>query len=264
MLFTLSIIIFCILLLIIVCKNYYNNNLVKNDKLPELTNYDEIPNNLFQIYMFYTNPIPQYIFDAINQYASNYQHVVFDDKDAIQFLERYFDQRVVRCFHYLKTGPHKADLLRYCYLYVYGGIYLDIKTILIKPLDDIFKDKKCFYTCIDMNKNAMCNAIIASKPRNIIFLKLINHILETNNNQIKYDYPIFCKKLYTVIDDDLIYQINIGNNIGESQNYYLFQEVCNTKTDSECTKLDKYGFCCSIYDIENQKIFIGRDPNFPW
>ena len=53
-------------------------------------------------------------------------------------------------------------------------------------------------------------------------------------------------------------------NIDYAQNYYLFQEVCNTKTDSECTKLDKHGFCCSIYDIENQKIFIGRDPNFPW
>ena len=161
-------------------------------------------------------------------------------------------------------GAHKADLLRYCYLYVYGGIYLDIKTILINPLDDIFKDKECFYTCIDMTSNAMYNAIIASKARNKIFLRLINHILDSYNIQIKYDYLIFCKKLYTVIYNDLIYQINIGKNIGESQNYYLFQEICNTKTDSKCLKLDKYGLCCSIYDIENQKIFIGRDPNFPW
>ncbi len=247
--------------------SYYDNKLLSllhpTNQLPLLENYNTIPNILFQTY-YNKSIIPKYIFDAVNHYASNYQHVVFDDKDAIQFLEKYFDQRVVHRFHDLKLGPHKADLLRYCYLYVYGGIYLDIKTILINPLDDIFKDKECFYTCIDITSNAMHNAIIASKARNIIFLRLINHILDSYNIQIKYDYLIFCKKLYTVIYNDLIYQINIGKNIGESQNYYLFQEICNTKTDSKCLKLDKYGLCCSIYDIENQKIFIGRDPNFPW
>ena len=246
-------------------NNYYNNDLfklVKNDNLPILDNYNIIPNYLFQTY-YDKKKIPQYIFDNIKKYATNYTYYLYDDIDAKDFLLKYFDKEVFDRFNSLKKGAHKADLLRYCLLYVYGGVYLDIKMILIKPLDDIFKGKTYFYTCIDMNKNATYNAIIASKPRNIIFLKLIKHILDLYNFSIKIDYLIFCKKLYKIIKDDLIYEINIGENLGKTQNYYLFQEVCNTKTDSECAKLDRYGYCCSIYD-KSEKIFIGRDSTYPW
>lgn len=245
-------------------NNYNNNNLVKNDNLPILDNYNIIPNYLFQIYInFDKKKIPQYIFDNIKKYASNYTYYLYDDIDAKDFLLKYFDKKVFDRFNSLKKGAHKADLLRYCLLYIYGGIYLDIKTILIKPLDDIFKDKTYFYTCIDMNKTAIYNAIIASKPRNIIFLKLIKHIVDSYNISIKKDYHIFCKYLNDMIINDLIYSRTQGLNLGKTQNYYLFQEVCNTKPDSECAKLDIYGYCCSIYD-KGEKIFIGRDPTYPW
>jgi hypothetical protein len=74
---------------------------------------------------------------------------------------------------------------------------------------------------------------------------------------------IFCDYLNKIIQDDLIYDKTQGLNMGKTQNYYLFQEVCNNKTYLECTKLDRYGHCCSIYD-KGEKVFITRDPNFPW
>jgi mannosyltransferase OCH1-like enzyme len=120
--------------------------------------------------------------------------VIFDDKNAIQFLERYFDHRVVQRFHNIKLGAHKADLLRYCFLYVYGGIYIDIKTILIKPLDEIFINKTAFYTCISI-KDSISNGIIASKPRNYIFLKLINNIININPDYPESDGLVFCNFL---------------------------------------------------------------------
>jgi hypothetical protein len=69
------------------------------------------------------------------------------------------------------------------------------------------------------------------------------------------DYHIFCKYLNKIIKDDLIYYKTQGLNLGKTQNYYLFQEVCNTKTDLECAKLDRNGYCCSIYD-KGEKVFI--------
>ena len=247
--------------------NPTNENLLSllhpTNQLPLLENYNIIPNILCQIYMYYTNPIPQYIFDAINQYASNYQHVIFDDKNAIQFLERYFDHRVVQRFHNIKLGAHKADLLRYCFLYVYGGIYIDIKTILIKPLDEIFINKTAFYTCISI-KDSISNGIIASKPRNYIFLKLINNIININPDYPESDGLVFCNFLNdTILNDLLSCRKKYGLNIGRTQNYYLFCEQCHNILSSNCSKLDRYGYCCSILDKE-KKIFIGRDPNFPW
>jgi hypothetical protein len=254
--------------------NPTNENLLSllhpTNQLPLLENYNIIPNILCQIYMFYTNPIPQYIFDAINQYASNYQHVIFDDKNAIQFLERYFDHRVVQRFHNIKLGAHKADLLRYCFLYVYGGIYIDIKTILIKPLDEIFINKTYFYTCIADFNTVIYNGLIGTKPRNLFLLSLIWYICDIplfiiNEPTKILGYLTFCLDFYKKIQKDLNSKSRLteGLHIGEYQSYYLFKEYGTFTLNNTCTKFDRYGGCIDIYD-KDKKIFIGRDPNFPW
>lgn len=240
-----------------------------NNILPVLDNYDLIPNRLCQIYMFYKFPIPQYIFDNIKKYASNYEYSLLTENNAVDFLTKYFDHKIITRFNDLKFGAHKADLLRYCYLYVYGGIYLDIKIVLIKHLDKIFKNKKYFYSCLSSFNKTLCNGFIASKPRNKLFLKLIWHIINIPlyqiNNGFKLYYLSFCQDFYIQIQNDLISnsKLHKGLNIGKTQNYYLFQEKITTKCDSINNKLDQYGIHSNIYD-NNKKIFIGRDPNFPW
>ena len=234
-------------------------------ELPNFNNLNIIPNKLFQTYNN-KDKIPNYIFNNIKLYASNYEYTLFNDYDAIQFLNKYFDNRIIKCFNSMSKGAHKADLLRYCYLYIYGGIYLDIKILLIQPLENIFKINNIFYTCISYDDYTIHNAILASPPRNKLFLYLIWYIINVPLLYIDKHYLIFCRNLYMQIQNDLITKSNklmSGLNIGKSQNYYLFQEKVKNKLDSECTKLDRYGICASIYD-HNNKIFIGRDPNFPW
>lgn len=233
-------------------------------QLPEIQNPDIIPNLLFQTY-YNKDKIPEYIFNNQKLYASNYEYILFNDKDATNFLNKYFDNRIIKCFNSLSKGAHKADLLRYCYLYIYGGIYLDIKILLMKPLDDIFKIKNSFYTCIAYDDYTIHNAILASRPRNILFLKLIWFIIHVPSIYIKLYYHIFCRHLYVLIQNDLNInkKLTFGFHNGKTQNYYLFHETVKSKLDSECTQLDRYGYCASIYD-KDEKIFIGRDPNFPW
>lgn len=240
-----------------------------NNTLPTLDNYELIPNRLSQIYMFYKNPIPQYIFDNIKKYASNYEYSLLNENYAVEFLTKYFDYKIITRFNDLKFGAHKADLLRYCYLYVYGGIYLDIKVILIKHLDTIFKNKKYFYSTLSPFNKTLHNGFIASKPRNKLFLQLIWHIINIPlyqiNNRFKLYYLSFCQDFYIQIQNDLIsnHKLHKGLNFGKNQNYYLFQEKITSKLESKNIKLDQYGINSNIYD-NNEKIFIGRDPNFPW
>ena len=268
-------------------KNYYYNNYDKNNLFYLLKNPEElingetskiIPNILFQTY-YDKMKIPQYIFDNVKKYAPEYKYYIYDDKDAIKFLETYFDKKVSNRFKSLKKGAHKADLLRYCFLYINGGIYLDIKTILIKPLDEIFINKTYFYSCISAVE-WVYQGVLATPPRNILFLSLIDKIVNSSNISLYLNYLLYCKDMYNKIKKDirnnslnnklnsginngLNNKLNNGINNGLIQDYYLFEEKCNNTTDNNCSKLDRYGFCCSIYD-NNEKIFIGRDPSFPW
>lgn len=241
---------------------------------PNLINYNNskiIPNYLFQTY-YNKSKIPQHIFYGIQKYASNYKYFLLDDNDAIIFLKKYFIKDVVNKFISIQNGAHKADLLRYCLLYIYGGIYLDIKTILIKPLDDIFINKTYFYTCLTAYNNEneyrkrVYQRIIASPPNNLIFLKLIYFITYIPQVYLYIYYHIIIKHLYYEIindmkDKDNNSNISLGLNKGKLNNYYLFEE--NVNDTNTCKTPDRYGVCTSILD-KNEKIFIGRDPTFPW
>ena len=52
---------------------------------------------------------------------------IYDDEDCRKFLREHFDLKVLDTYNSLIPGAYKADLWRYCILYIYGGIYIDIK-----------------------------------------------------------------------------------------------------------------------------------------
>lgn len=56
-----------------------------------------------------------------------FKHCLFDDTMCRNFIKEHFDDSVLWAFDKLKPGAYKADLWRYCVLYIHGGIYLDIK-----------------------------------------------------------------------------------------------------------------------------------------
>ena len=57
----------------------------------------------------------------------NFTHYLYDDSDCRAFLAKYFKPLVLKAYDKLIPGAFKADLWRYCIMYIYGGIYMDIK-----------------------------------------------------------------------------------------------------------------------------------------
>jgi mannosyltransferase OCH1-like enzyme len=91
-----------------------------------------IPLNVYQTW--FTKDLPKYMQKNLNYMKKINPEFVFhlyDDKDCRDFIEKYFDPVVVDAFDKLKPGAYKADLWRLCILYIYGGIYLDIKLVCI-------------------------------------------------------------------------------------------------------------------------------------
>ena len=133
---------FFLLLVLLYRRWRYRSFLTLKSKpltLREISSQQVIPKVLHQTYKDVAR-IPRKVYENIREFAPEYEHLVYSDSDVVSFLSTNFKPEVLQAFHTLKLGAHKADLFRYCILYVKGGVYLDIKTELIKPLDKLFKD----------------------------------------------------------------------------------------------------------------------------
>lgn len=57
----------------------------------------------------------------------DFQYCFYSDEDCRSFIASHFEPEVLFAFDHLRPGAFRADLFRYCVLYVHGGVYLDIK-----------------------------------------------------------------------------------------------------------------------------------------
>ena len=233
-------------------------------KKPNIENFElEIPKILIQTY-HKKESIPSKVFENIKEFASDYKHIIFDNDEIIEFLKKNYRSDVLKTFNLLK-GAHKADLFRYCWLYKFGGIYLDIKTELIKPLNEIF-NKNYTYSVLSIVRDTIYQGVIATPPGNPIFLKLIKFMIQLVKTGRKYNYIIFTKDFWNNVYRECNMRpfAGINKNIDNPKfSYQLFQEKC-TKDKLDCYDgLDRHKLCCYICE-GGERIIKSRYADFPW
>ena len=97
-------------------------------------NIPTIPLNLFQTW--HSMELPTHMnecVESLKQDNPEFKHQLFDDQACRELIRDKFPPDVLHAYNSLYPGAYKADLWRYCVLYVYGGIYLDIKLRCIPP-----------------------------------------------------------------------------------------------------------------------------------
>ena len=241
-------------------NKFHQDYLISKDK-------PSIPKVIISTY-FDKKKIPNKVYENIKLFAPNYKYIIFDDEDIVLFLKKYYDPSVLNTFYMLNRGAFKADLFRYCYLYLFGGLYIDIKTKLIKNIDLILNKKNTnFYTVLSMHKGTVYQGIIACKPKNPIFLELINHIVNVNKpikRYFEFTKDFYNKlKLYYPINNHDKFTNGYYKDPNGKYNLYLFEEKC-TKNPNDCEDgLDWRKRCCYIYD-KNNKIIKTRYADYPW
>jgi hypothetical protein len=252
-----------LIILYIIINNKYNTiEKYSNNKSINNKTTGNIPKVIYQTYLDKTK-IPFKVYNNMKKYAPNYKHIIYNDKECIKFIKENYPLNVLNAFYTLKKGAHKADLFRYCILYKYGGVYLDIKTHLIKPISNIFNKNKCLYSVIAINKKSIYQGIIASPPKNPIFKKLIDLIILNKNNT--KDYLIFTKQFYSELNKSCNNNIKPGFNrcYNGPYNCYLYEEACSNNKFECYDGLDRYRLCCFVYD-KNKKIIKTRYADYPW
>jgi len=216
------------------------------------SNYKIIPKILIQTVLD-KSKIPEKVFQNINKYASDFKHVIFENNDCIKFIKENYPSQVLETFHRLKNGAHKADLFRYCYLYINGGLYADIKTEFIKPVSSVFfRNKLTIVLATPLNVvKTIYNGVIYTQPRHPIFLELISHMIEISKHKF-YHYLIFCKHFFDIL------------NKYNDEDYYLLNEKCSIMDSSKCHDgFDKRGVCSNIYD-KDEIVIKTRYSDYPW
>jgi len=90
------------------------------------------------------NVIPDEFIININylkEKNKNYRYKLYDDKDIILFIKKNYSKNVLEYYNQINPiyGAARADFFRYLLMYEIGGIYLDIKSTMDMPLQEVLK-----------------------------------------------------------------------------------------------------------------------------
>ena len=143
--------------------------------IDEQLNNKKIPNNIFQ-----THKSMEYVVskrnvnDAVMSWkrVNDFNYFFYSDDDCVSFMKEHFDEKINNAYNKCPLAVMKADLWRYCIIYVYGGIYTDSDTIL--HCDPSFLTNQTTYLALTTENNVhFCQWIFAAPQHSPILKEII-------------------------------------------------------------------------------------------
>lgn len=117
--------------------------------------------------------------ESIKKYMSDWEYVLMTDSDNLEFVTKHFPNFLP----YYKAFPYniqRADAIRYLWLYVNGGLYLDLDIEITHDLTELFSGNNELYLVSSGNVGScITNSFMASKPGCKIWLEMIEQMKKT-------------------------------------------------------------------------------------
>ena len=141
----------------------------------------------------------KYVVDQIKEKTKGWKYMHFTDKDILQFFKEHPLKefpKIAEVFHSFKKGAHKADLFRYYFLYVKGGVFMDSDAMIEVDIDTIVKEHDFF--SVDskyIDRNRVFQGFIGCVPKHPILYAALKDMYAISNEELK-DYPILTKHMY--------------------------------------------------------------------
>jgi len=111
--------------------------------------------------------------------TSGWEYQFYTDELAAEFLDEHFPPQVRDAYDSLIPGAFKADLFRYCVLFIRGGVYADVDTIMGPSIDAAIPEDAGFMVGLDepgkkiQKRMCLWNGFIASAPGHPFLAKVI-------------------------------------------------------------------------------------------
>ena len=201
----------------------------------------EIPLNLFTCW--HTKNLPPKMNEHINKIKKEnpeFNLYIFDNNDCRNMIEKYFIKEVVNAYDSFTSDAYKSDLWRYCVLYLYGGIYQDIKFTPVNNFKYVeLTDKEYFIRDRVESGKGVLNGLIVCKKNNQILYNSIKKIIKNvknnfyGNSSLEPTGPLLLKIFFPedIIDNFEMELIVMLNDFSISKNkkkiITMYQEYRN-------------------------------------
>ena len=144
-----------------------------------------IPKKIFQTWE--TNKVSLEMYDAVHTWIDknpDWEYHFFDAKARRNFIKDNFPKKVLEAYDALIPGAYKADLWRYCVLYIHGGVYADIKLVLCNQLDKLIDTNTQFTSVKERwpEKGGVHNSFLCSMPKHKFLKSAIDLIVYNVNS----------------------------------------------------------------------------------
>jgi mannosyltransferase OCH1-like enzyme len=113
---------------------------------------------------------------SIKKYMPDWRYVLMTDEMNREFIEKHFPD-FLEYYDGFTYPIQRADAIRYAWLYVNGGLYIDCDFELLAPLDELFKQDHDLYLVSSANiYEIITNEFMASKPGNPVWIEMMEEM----------------------------------------------------------------------------------------
>jgi len=163
-----------------------------------------IPKILFQTSY---EPIEPYVTEKLKKYISDeWTYLHFNDDDIKEFFKKhplYEFPDIERVFDSF-IGQHRADLFRYYFLYINGGVFIDSDAMLRASLDEVINGCDLFYVLKASSAGtatSIFNGFIGCTPGHQIVYDALVDAYNADRNELDKNYHLLCENLVTCVNN---------------------------------------------------------------
>lgn len=164
----------------------------------------EIQNKIPKI-LFQTSPKkvqhPTIIKQLRKYLTDEWKYLYFNDEDILKYFKDFplsEFPHIEEVFHSFVKGEHKADLFRYYFLYLNGGVFLDDDAMLVAPLESILKHYS-FVSVVGEFPPQVFQGFLGANKGNPAIYRALQHIYQTQQKELSNCYSLFCFKLFEIL-----------------------------------------------------------------
>ena len=121
--------------------------------------------------------------DTWIMFNPSFEYRLYDDNDCKQFIKTHYN-KYFKTYSEMTKPVEKADLFRYLVIYHYGGVYADMDTSCLMPIDKLFAPEDKVVVAIEFEKPSGTQILqwaFAAQPKQQVFLDIVDEIVVRHN-----------------------------------------------------------------------------------
>ena len=215
-----------------------------NDSFPTTSSFP-IPKIIHLTYKSKEEILPEWK-DVISSWEKTnptWKVIFWSDKDNEQLVKDKFPW-FYNVYKNLKHNIQRADAIRCCYLFEYGGLYIDMDYLPLRSIDNIFynndKNKNDNQVYLTLNTSGLCmiNSFMASKPKCDFWLEYLRNIMKSIK-QNKFYFTKHFEVFNTTGPLQLTKTFNNTNNVVGLINPAKIHpcDICDLGNEGKCSSI---------------------------